>query len=326
VKPTQLSVDAIRTDGGTQSRESLDPAVIGEYAATLGLLPPVTVFFDGSDHWLADGFHRVEAANQSGAKRIPADIRQGTRRDAILYACGANAAHGLRRTNADKRRAVEVLLRDEEWSQWTDRKIATAVGVSHTFVAELRRPAKSLDTAAQQSGNVATDVGSENRMPVPAKVAADGGGQVTQAGGDEGAGVEAAANVVVGASDNAKAPAPYEPAPTGLVHVERRIRDAQDALAPLIISGVPLAMRLQAQLNDALATVARMAKGEQEPKTPTVATVRPAPAAIKPMPKVDHHARNTILIETPEGDVPFVDVPDPTDADAPPEPDTGADW
>ncbi|RMD90366.1 MAG: streptomycin biosynthesis regulator, partial [Alphaproteobacteria bacterium] len=57
----------------------------------------------------------------------------------ILHACGANSSHGLRRTNADKRRAVETLLRDEEWSQWGDRKIARKCAVHHSFVAKIRR-------------------------------------------------------------------------------------------------------------------------------------------------------------------------------------------
>jgi hypothetical protein len=34
---------------------------------------------------------------------------------AVLYAADANAAHGLRRTNANKRHAVTVLLDDDEW-------------------------------------------------------------------------------------------------------------------------------------------------------------------------------------------------------------------
>jgi hypothetical protein len=66
-------------------------------------------------------------------------MRQGTRRDAILHAAGANAAHGLRRTNADKRRAVETLLRDEEWSKWSDREIARLCAVSHPFVSQIRQ-------------------------------------------------------------------------------------------------------------------------------------------------------------------------------------------
>lgn len=47
--------------------------------------------------------------------------------------------HGLRRSNADKRRAMQMLLDDAEWVQWSDREVAKACAVSHTFVAEQRR-------------------------------------------------------------------------------------------------------------------------------------------------------------------------------------------
>ena len=83
-----------------------------------------SVFYDGQAYWLADGFHRVRAAQEAGLAGINADVRQGTRRDAVLFSAGANAVHGLRRSNADKRRAVETLLNDEEWRAWSDNEIA----------------------------------------------------------------------------------------------------------------------------------------------------------------------------------------------------------
>ena|SRR5436309_8329926 len=43
-----------------------------------------------------------------------------------------------RRTNADKRRAVETLLNDPEWAKWSDREIARQCGVSNDFVSRLR--------------------------------------------------------------------------------------------------------------------------------------------------------------------------------------------
>ena len=55
-----------------------------------------------------------------GLAKISADVREGSRRDAILYAVGANASHGLKRTNRDKRNAVMVLLKDPEWSDRAD--------------------------------------------------------------------------------------------------------------------------------------------------------------------------------------------------------------
>jgi len=51
---------------------------------------------------------------------------------------GANAAHGVPRTNEDKRRAVMKLLQDAEWSHWSDREISKHAAVSHEFVRKLR--------------------------------------------------------------------------------------------------------------------------------------------------------------------------------------------
>jgi DNA-binding transcriptional regulator YiaG len=77
-------------------------------------------------------------AEKNGWITYPCEVRQGTRRDAVLFSVGANADHGLRRTNADKRRAVEVLLRDEEWKQWNDHEIGRQCNVSHHTVAKVR--------------------------------------------------------------------------------------------------------------------------------------------------------------------------------------------
>ena len=88
--------------------------------------------------WLADGFHRLAAARQLGLDEITTDVRKGSRRDAVLHACGANTEHGLRRTNADKRRVVLVLLHDEEWGQWSDREIARRCCVTPPFAGKIR--------------------------------------------------------------------------------------------------------------------------------------------------------------------------------------------
>jgi hypothetical protein len=66
-------------------------------------------------------------------------VREGTRRDALRYALSANAEHGHRRTNEDKRRAVDIMLDDPEWSQLTDREIAEACLTGDRFVSSRRR-------------------------------------------------------------------------------------------------------------------------------------------------------------------------------------------
>ena len=136
-----LSLDEVRIDGGTQPRLSIDEQVVAEYADLYrnGInLPPVTVFFDGVAYWLADGFHRYWAHRRIDCDCIFANVSQGTQRDAILYSVGANADHGLRRSNADKRKAVLTMLEDEEWSRWSDSDIARQCGVTHTTVQRHR--------------------------------------------------------------------------------------------------------------------------------------------------------------------------------------------
>lgn len=140
--PMTLPLSGLRTDGDTQSRVSISTLVVDEYADAMRhgtTFPPIIIFREGETYWLADGFHRVYAARVVGCTTIAADVYAGTRRDAVLYAVGANAKHGLRRTNADKRRAVTMLLDDEIWWQWSDKEIARRCAVSQPFVSKVRR-------------------------------------------------------------------------------------------------------------------------------------------------------------------------------------------
>jgi hypothetical protein len=137
-------------DCGAQMRVEMNLETVADYAADMldgEVFPPVVVYHDGADYWLADGFHRAEAARKIDRKEIDAEIRPGTARDAILHGIGANATHGLRQTQADKRRAVERLLTDAEWATWSDRKIAQLAKVDHKTVGKIRR---------ELSGEIAT--------------------------------------------------------------------------------------------------------------------------------------------------------------------------
>ena len=154
-----LLLKRIRLDGGTQSRAVIDDDVVAEYAEVYAdeqndpPMPPVTVFWDKSDFWLADGFQRVSALKSLGRDRVEALVISGTLRDAILFSVGANVSHGLRRTNADKRKAVTTLLEDEEWGQWSNREIASECKVGEKLVRTLRKDL----TAASRSMDEATD-------------------------------------------------------------------------------------------------------------------------------------------------------------------------
>lgn len=149
---TELEVKLIKMDGGTQARAGTDRDTITEYIEALREsdstwpFPPVVVYHDGDAYWLADGFHRITAAREHGRFVCEADVRQGTQRDAILHAAGANADHGLRRTAEDKKRAVLRLLEDAEWGKWSDREIARRCRVSPTFVGNIRKESGPLST------------------------------------------------------------------------------------------------------------------------------------------------------------------------------------
>ncbi len=123
---------ALIKDGNAQARVEMHPETVHDYARDMldgAVFPPIIVHHDGADYWLADGYHRVEAARKIDRETIDAKIQEGTARDAILYGIGANATHGRHRNQADKRRAVEKLLKDPEWVRWSDRKIAETAKV-----------------------------------------------------------------------------------------------------------------------------------------------------------------------------------------------------
>jgi hypothetical protein len=141
VKKHAVNLTQIRIDGGTQPRTEINAGLVSEYAQSMrdGVnFPPVVLFFDGVDHWLADGFHRYHAAKSADWRDIGAEVYEGTQRDAVLFSVGANAEHGQRRTNSDKRKAVSTLLADYEWGKWSAEEIARRCGVSATLVKDMR--------------------------------------------------------------------------------------------------------------------------------------------------------------------------------------------
>lgn len=141
IEPAAVALAALTRDPELACRAAgVKKSTVAEYAEAMragAAFPPVVVFVDQKGaHWLADGFHRCAAAELAGLAEIFADIREGSRKDALLHAASANSSHGLRRTNADKRRAVLLVL--GSFPKWSDRKIGEACGVDHKTVAAAR--------------------------------------------------------------------------------------------------------------------------------------------------------------------------------------------
>ena len=147
-------LELTKVQKGAQVREAINEATVAEYVERIesGVqFPPIIVFFDGNNYWIADGWHRLMAHEHSGCLTISAEVKLGGERDALQYALSANSAHGLPRTNADKRNAVEIALADPEWSKLSTREIADLCAVSHNLVAEIRRGLSPADKAAQNN-------------------------------------------------------------------------------------------------------------------------------------------------------------------------------
>lgn len=138
----KIELKKIRLDGGTQPRKKIHEDHVANLTEVLlegGKTPPVKVFFDGKDNWLADGFHRFHAHKRAGYTEIDCDVSNGTKRDAFIHSLGANSDHGMPRTNEEKRDTVITAFNDVELSEMSDREIAGICKVSPMTVGRIRK-------------------------------------------------------------------------------------------------------------------------------------------------------------------------------------------
>ena len=168
-----LKIDVIRTDGATQPRAAIDFEAVFDYMDAMSdgaEFPPVVVFYDGDSYWLADGFHRIRAAEQAGFAEIACELHQGTQQDAQWYSFGANQTNGLRRTNDDKQRAVRAALTHPKGTGLSDRQIGSHVGVDHKTVGAWREKLEGtgeIPQSGQRTGQDGrtTNVAGSHRHP-----------------------------------------------------------------------------------------------------------------------------------------------------------------
>ena len=140
--PTMLDIAKISADDQVQCRKHLNKKVVREYSWRMAegiAFPPIEVFHDEQRYLIADGFHRYHAAIEAGQLVISTHIHEGGIREAKLFAATANTKHGLRRTHADKRKAVNTVLMDEEWRSLSNGDIAKRLSVTPQFVGDVRR-------------------------------------------------------------------------------------------------------------------------------------------------------------------------------------------
>jgi len=137
----KLNLDVIRIDGNTQPRLEINQDTVRDYAEHMregAVFPPVTVFFDGAEYWLADGFHRWHATKSNGLVSLECEVISGSLDDAFLYSRAANKSRGLTMSHADNRNIVISMLKHEVYGQWSNNKIAEHVGVTSMTVGRIK--------------------------------------------------------------------------------------------------------------------------------------------------------------------------------------------
>lgn len=139
----KIKITEIRIDGGTQGRDVIDQEVVRQYVEAMRIgdkFPPLQTVYDGTCHWLVDGFHRYFAAMQLGMKEVGVDYQSGTQLEAQVLSFGVNSEHGLQRTKATKRKIVESALVHPMTKTLSNYEIAKICRVSQSFVASIRSP------------------------------------------------------------------------------------------------------------------------------------------------------------------------------------------
>jgi ParB-like chromosome segregation protein Spo0J len=83
----EFDIKRLLRESPADPRRHLDQDRVGRYAEVLDQLPPVTVFaLEDQTLLLVDGYHRVAAAQQAGRTTVRAEVRVGTKSEALQFA------------------------------------------------------------------------------------------------------------------------------------------------------------------------------------------------------------------------------------------------
>lgn len=138
-----IPLSAIIFDAGTQIRADICEETVAEYALAMTAgdrFPPVVLFHDGNQYYMADGFHRGIAARRILQRDIAAVVYPGTQQDALWYALGANRANGRRLNLADKKHAILLALK--AWGGEggkSVREISEQIGCALSYVQQIEK-------------------------------------------------------------------------------------------------------------------------------------------------------------------------------------------
>lgn len=121
--------------GSRVRTEALDLDHVALMVPVLDSLPPIVVRQDDRGYLAEDGNHRVAAHRRAGRLTIRAVVVEMSEAEALELAVAANRKHGKPLTVAELKAAAKRMIVGTDWS---DRRIAEACGLSPTTVGEMR--------------------------------------------------------------------------------------------------------------------------------------------------------------------------------------------
>ncbi len=97
----------------------------------------LSVCFDGTDYWLFDGYHRLEAMRQAGFNTCQVVIYRGSRRDAFRRYIKDKLRCKGRSSIGTFRHCLRVLIEDPEWTALDCHALSALFGRKPAFFEKL---------------------------------------------------------------------------------------------------------------------------------------------------------------------------------------------
>jgi transposase-like protein len=169
-KPRRIEVklDDLVLSRDLQPRVGLDDATVADYAALYRdrgqtAMDPIRAYAreDGRPI-LTRGFTRVAGARLAGLDALPCDLYAQADDEAMLIDSLSGNRHGLRLSNADKRRALKLYHERIARRRWeSTREVAVLLGCSHELVSSFRKELTAPKPAAPPAAKPAPEVGKD---------------------------------------------------------------------------------------------------------------------------------------------------------------------
>ena len=128
----KLDLQKIEVDPTVQIRRINHEDTIKRYEESFDKLPPIDVFETPDGILLADGFHRMAAAERLGLSEIEVKVHKGSREEALEHAVIANTKNADPLTPEERDDGIRRLK--QLHPERSHRQIAKAMSVSHLTV------------------------------------------------------------------------------------------------------------------------------------------------------------------------------------------------